>query len=289
MIGLSNDLKNLTFPVQEGYGAEEIKKAQQVVLDMGRIVCSILERNEIPYMITNGTLIGAALYQSFVPWDDDFDLFLFDDTYEEAMQALEAELPAHLIVHSKKNDPKYFPAWNRVKDIRTYAEDSGLYNPDNRILKFPCLSVDLYRIKRIPKSRVEFYKISEALKYFERKHEFGIISSPMYNQEVKLLQQKKSNLEAQPFEGYDDDVYMFMVMLKRPLSTKDIFPLMRYTFEGHGFYGPQSSDALLSSLYGEDYKRIPEFEQRNTRFSRVSFFSKPYFDSNGEVSCKYQR
>jgi lipopolysaccharide cholinephosphotransferase len=284
-----NKLNNLTFPVHEGYGFEEIKKVQQVVLDMGRMVCSILERNKIPYMITNGTLIGAALYQSFVPWDDDFDLFLFDDTYEEAMRALEDELPAHLIVHSERNDPKYFPAWNRVKDIRTYTEDSGLYNPDNRILRFPCLSVDLYRIKRMPKSRVELYKVCEALKFFERKHKFGIISSSMYNKEVQLLQQEKGNLESQHFEGYDDDVYMFMVMLRRPLSAEDIFPLLRYSFEGYSFWGPQSSDALLSSLYGKDYKCIPEFEQRNTRFSKVSCFSVPYFDSNGEMSCKYQR
>src|SRR5574343_33194 len=100
-------VQSLPYPVHEGYGPEKIKQVQAVVLDMGVQVCRILERHDIPYFITNGTLIGAALYESFVPWDDDFDLFLFDDSYDRAMALLEAELPEHLIVHGVKNDPLY--------------------------------------------------------------------------------------------------------------------------------------------------------------------------------------
>lgn len=265
-------LKSLPFPVHSGYGKEEIKKSQNVVLEMGVTVCSILEKHNIPYIITNGTLIGAALYEIFVPWDDDFDLFLFDETYDYAMLCLEAELPRHLIVHSEKNDPKYFPAWSRVKNLNTIAKDSGLYNPDNRLLKYPCLSVDLYRLKKMKSSDVEIYKVKEALAYFARKLRFGIIDEVKYNSETQPLQRRKNELEkaySQSKKDNSEDVYMFMVMLKSPIKTNDLFPLERYTLEGHVFWGPSSSEALLSSLYGVDYKIIPEFENRNTRFSEV--------------------
>lgn len=279
-------LKSLPFPVHPGYGKEEIKKSQNVVLEMGVTVCSILEKHNIPYIITNGTLIGAALYEIFVPWDDDFDLFLFDETYDQAMQCLEAELPNHLIVHSEKNDPKYFPAWNRVKNINTIAKDSGLYNPDNRLLKYPCLSVDLYRMKKICISDLENYKASEALAFFARKFRAGIIDELKYKSEIQFIleQQKTQEKNNSPVESLSkEDVYMFMVMLKKPLRNQDLFPLVRYNFEGHNFWGPKSSSALLTSLYGANYKNIPEYEQRNTRFSSVVFSDKPLIEIGANI------
>lgn len=271
MNSLREHLYSLDFPTHPGYGKDQIQKVQDVVLDMGVQVCRILERHGLPYFITNGTLVGAALYESFVPWDDDFDLFLFDDTYDQAMRVLEAELPSHLIVHGIQNDPKYFPAWNRIKNIHSQAEDSGLYNPDNRLLKYACLSVDLYRIKKIPKNGVELYKADEALAFFEKKHRFGIIDAAQYKVNVDAIFEKKKSLEQMAAKPSDEQVYMFMVMLKNPMRESDIFPLKRYTFNGHSFWGPQSSEALLSSLYGDGYKTIPAYEQRHTRFSKVSW------------------
>lgn len=275
MTALREHLYSLDFPTHPGYGRDQIQHVQNVVLDMGVQVCRILERHGLPYFITNGTLVGAALYESFVPWDDDFDLFLFDDTYDEAMRVLQAELPGHLIVHGIQNDPLYFPAWNRIKNVQSHALDSGLYNPDNRLLKYPCLSVDLYRIKKTPRNRVDLYKIEEALVFFEKKHRFGIIDTPQYEASVNPLRQKKTELEALVAGLSDEDVYMFMVMLKQPLRHNELFPLKRYTFSGHSFWGPQSSDALLSSLYGPDYKTIPDYERRNTRFSQVTWVDTP--------------
>ena len=266
---LREHLYSLDFPTHPGYDKALIRQVQGVVLDMGVQVCRILERHGFPYFITNGTLIGAALYESFVPWDDDFDLFLFDDTYDEAMRVLEVELPSHLIVHGIRNDPLYFPAWNRIKNLQSQTLDSGLYNPDNRLLKYPCLSVDLYRIKKMPANGVELYKISEALAFFEKKFRFNIITHEQYAAQTQELLDRKQELESlNPTAGLND-VYMFMVMLKNALRPESIFPLKRYTLDGHSFWGPQSSDALLSALYGPGYKTIPAYEHRNTRFSEV--------------------
>lgn len=269
MILQRDALYELAFPTHPDYGLEKIREVQKVVLDMGIQVCRILERHGLPYFITNGTLIGAALYESFVPWDDDFDVFLFDDSYEQAMQVLEAELPDHLIVHGLKNDPIYFPAWNRVKNIKSIAHDSGLYNPDNRLLKYPCLSVDLYRIKKMGAGDVDLYKVNEALQFFEKKRRFGIIDTAAYQQATSALLEKKRALHGQEKLSEDEVVYMFMVMLKRPLKHSEVFPLRRYCLDGHEFWGPQSSEALLSSLYGDEYKSVPDYDKRNTRFSSV--------------------
>ncbi|MBF9024380.1 hypothetical protein HKCCD6035_02345 [Rhodobacterales bacterium HKCCD6035] len=265
-------LRSLDFPVNQKYGREEIKKSQTALLEMALIVCSILEKYDIPYVITNGTLIGAALYEIFVPWDDDFDLFLFDDTYDQAMELLNAELPEHLLVHGEQNDSRYFPAWNRVKNLNTIVKDSGLYNSDNRFLKYPCLSLDLYRFKKIKNSEVVLYKINEAMAFFSRKFQSGIIDIETYQSQIQKLNAQKNNFKKLRSEdiGIDNhDVFMFMVMLNKPLKYNELFPLKRYLFEGHCFWGPSSSHALLSSLYGPNYKKIPEYSERKSRLSEV--------------------
>lgn len=94
--------KGIDFPTTEEYPKSTIQKVQMELLNMVTIVSKILENNGIPYFIAFGTLIGAVKFEGFLPWDDDVDLFLFDETYDAAINVLESQLPKHLIVHSEK-------------------------------------------------------------------------------------------------------------------------------------------------------------------------------------------
>ena len=67
----------------------DIKRVQERLLKMAKEIASILEDHDIPYQIAFGTLLGAVRHKGFIPWDDDFDFFLFDDSYEKAMEVLQ--------------------------------------------------------------------------------------------------------------------------------------------------------------------------------------------------------
>ena len=110
-----------------------IKEIQAHLLKMAIAVKNILEESGIPYFITYGTLLGAVRHQGFIPWDDDFDFYLLEDSYDYAIKILKERLPAKYFVEDEESEPLYFHGWAHVKDCSTevdftlYPQD-GLYN-----------------------------------------------------------------------------------------------------------------------------------------------------------------
>lgn len=43
-------------------------------------------RNKIKYFLSNGTLLGAAKYNDFIPWDDDVDVLIPREDYDRLMR-----------------------------------------------------------------------------------------------------------------------------------------------------------------------------------------------------------
>ena len=97
----------------------DIKRVQNRLFQMGQVIANILSTHNIPHMITFGTLLGAVRHGGFIPWDDDFDFFLFDDTYDEAIKILRNELPVDMFLEDDKSEPKYFHGWAHVKDLNS--------------------------------------------------------------------------------------------------------------------------------------------------------------------------
>ena len=129
------------------YNQEVIRKVQLRLLRMATIIRDILESNGIKYFITYGTLLGAVRHKGFVPWDDDFDFYLFDDEYDNAMKVLRDNLPNDLFLENWDSEPLYYHDWAHVKDINTIA-DYELF-PGDGSYKHKGVNIDLYRTKKI--------------------------------------------------------------------------------------------------------------------------------------------
>ena len=53
---------------------EHLKKGQQKMSKMLKVFDNICQKNNIRYFVIAGTLIGAKLYQGWIPWDGDIDI-----------------------------------------------------------------------------------------------------------------------------------------------------------------------------------------------------------------------
>lgn len=244
-----------------------VRKVQARLLEMAVKIAGILERNDVPYQIAFGTLLGAVRHGGFIPWDDDFDLTLFDDTYDRAIEILRSELPQDMFVEDEKSEPRYFHGWAHVKDLNSAAH-CDLFPQDN-LYSHHGLSVDLYRWKRMHSSRLLDYRLQELARYLGRKREKGVIGKMEHDRTLSELRAKIEQEEIR--NPVAEGIVYGMAMQERFVREQDIFPLVKYKFENLEFYGPNNYDGILRHFYG-DYMQLPEEGHRFSHYSEVNFY-----------------
>lgn len=261
--------RNVDFPEIASYTKENIRQVQQILLVMAEKITDVLDRHDIKYFITFGTLLGAVRHQGFVPWDDDFDFFLFDEEYDEAMEHLRKELPDWLIVHDDKIDKVCWSYWSRVKDLN--SETQAIRFPDDNLYEYKGISIDLYRLKKSKKTEARLNILRENREYFLRKREKGLIDDEFCVKKVSQVEEEiaKEKQSICKETETDEELYYFVVLTKY-IKPEDIFPLRKYVFEGHEFWGPNNSDSLLKQAYG-DYMSLPDYDKRIPHYSEVIY------------------
>lgn len=103
--------------------AEEI---QRVLFDCLLYFKSMCEKNSLTYYLSNGTLLGAAKYGGFVPWDDDADVLMPREDYEKLLGIKEVDNSFYRL-HSLRASKKWRLPYTKLSDVRTLLKE-GNYN-----------------------------------------------------------------------------------------------------------------------------------------------------------------
>ena len=249
-------------------------------LEMFKQVKEIFEKNEIQYMVCGGTLLGAigGGKGHFIPWDDDFDVCIFEEDYEKAVKCLtdkKTGLTDGAILQCSQTDPNYYLGWMKVRDQRSHTY------PDAPKFKENGVWIDLYKMIKTKAIIVPQLIAEEAISYLNRRLAVGGLTQDEYNKRIRdgqLLEKLKSAKEKN-IEGInntkntyaDRDVYIIWSASKVILEEEWVKPLKTVTFEGLDVTTFGKAEEYLKQHYGDSYKELPPDEMRRVGLTRIEW------------------
>lgn len=264
-----------------------LRKAQLAMLDILIEIDRICKKNNIPYWLDAGTLLGAVRHKGFIPWDDDIDICMCRVDYLRFLDVCDKELSSGYFCQTSKSDPEYpkrtIPCKIRKNNtVICEAEDvfygtseldfhKGLfvdvfpmdfYSDKNKIRKFERLFSIVYYLKN---SSI-FVNHKSILRMFLSK--FFIMTPWTLIENIKNKLIKKNNNRNNKYIGYGIEIPNCDYFHEK----SNIFPLSTISFEGFEFSAPKNINNYLFVLYGDNYMELPPTDKRRNHTVSIEIY-----------------
>ncbi len=147
---------------------------QKVLLDILINYAKICEEHHLSYFLFGGTCLGAVRHKGFIPWDDDIDVSMPRDDFEEFIKIAKSELPGHLRILDGYSSKHYGIIPAKLHDCRT----TWIETECSRFTDRYCgISIDIMPLDGAPegeKERRRFHKKLRALANLSMIHSLKI-------------------------------------------------------------------------------------------------------------------
>ena len=248
----------------------ELKKSQELLLNLAYVVRDICSRHEIPFFMVGGTMLGAIRHKGFIPWDDDMDFGVTYDHFFELIEILKKELPERYRCLYYEDDSPVHSFFFKVEDSFTVIDDPCIDLPLEKKIG---LSIDVFPIVSCTES--EGLEITAKIKKLTEKEQLRVIPQNaslkkkiakkllgLFNigNNLKEKRQIRALLDALP--AGDKFCNIVSPQFWNVIWPRETFEeLAFYSFEGSSFLGPKHYDAYLSKCY-KNYMQLPPENKR---------------------------
>lgn len=97
----------------------DLSNLHKLLLMIADEIDRICTKNQIPYTIASGTLLGAVRHEGFIPWDDDFDISMIRKDYIRFEKACQNELDTSKFFLQTESSEEFYPfSVEKLKCIR---------------------------------------------------------------------------------------------------------------------------------------------------------------------------
>ena len=257
----------------------DVRTVQLRILGNLMAVDKVCREHGLHYYIYDGTMLGAVRHGGFIPWDDDLDIAMPREDYEQFIAHANEWLPQPFEFIAYELDATYPLPFGKVQDASTTLIErphlpylGGLY-----IDVFPIDGVpENSLLRRLHLVRYDVLKKAVYMSYRNPyRHGHGPSSwLPLFCRHVlgqqRLQRMTRRLLRKYPFADsrfvcvFDDGFHG--VIPKQVLGQPT--PVQ---FEGHEVMGVEHSDAYLTHMYGDYMTPPPHDAQRQHRFYHVNF------------------
>ena len=104
-------------------GNYDLKELQNVMLQMMIEIDRICRKNNIQYILSGGTMLGAVRHHGFIPWDDDMDIAMPRKDYDRFVEIANSELPERFRLECYENTRDYPYNFGKVRDVNTIFKE----------------------------------------------------------------------------------------------------------------------------------------------------------------------
>lgn len=239
-----------------------LRKRQLRMLEILKSIDKICSDNNIPYILSAGTVLGAYRHGGFIPWDDDLDIEMLKEDYEKLLPLLETNLPEDMVLQTHQTDNHYYIPFAKVRCTKMMVNDR--YNLDENY-KFRGVFVDIFPLEQ---NLLPFSKIATTIqKFIMRVSRLSNRYLWFKNPVVKIcyvllyyilypcfrfISHLFSSETLRYVPGCGNDY---------PRKRKELFPSSTLSFEGISFPGPRNPQAYLTRIYGPDYMTPPALDK----------------------------
>ena len=137
--------------VRSGYNVSaKLKKVWAVDLDLFQELSRVCNKYDIKFQICYGTLIGAVRHKGFIPWDDDFDVWMTRDNLDKLM-AVADEFKHPYFLQTPLNDRKFCCPLCRLRNSETTGAVAGFESAEYN----NGIYIDIYAMDGVSLSRVK--------------------------------------------------------------------------------------------------------------------------------------
>jgi len=241
----------------------QLRNAQKRMLEMLIFLDEVCQKNNIPYWLDCGTLLGAVRHKGFIPWDDDVDIGMMRKDIPKFIKAVEQEKKTTFVMQTRKTDSGFMQDWPVLRDLNSeYIQPSKVHI----IRKYRGLQIDIfpfeYGISSYLWGWTRFFN-EVKIRFIEKDHLkiAKVIDRTCKNLIYPLWRLIKFN----KIVSYDYGI----PGPQQQVENKILFPLQKVSFEGRIFNAPNNSHLYLKSQYGADYMVVPPIEKRSIHTSQI--------------------
>ena len=259
------------------YKPDELKKLQEIELDILTEIIRVCEENELTYFTVGGTTLGAIRHEGFIPWDDDIDIGMMRDDYETFLRIAPEKLKKGYTMQSFYTEPTMPTYFAKVRKDETlfveeYAKDINMHQG---------VYVDIMPYDKIPEDEIDRKKYRDRIKVWNQlfiaktikttsvphaknkalKNAFRKVIHVLVSPISKLQWYKKLDRELRRYNTSDSKMVSSRGLSVFECYIDDILPPVQHSFSGITVMIPNNYDKVLRVQYG-DYMKLPPEDQR---------------------------
>jgi lipopolysaccharide cholinephosphotransferase len=267
-------------PKRKYLSSDEIKNAQLELLHKFDNIC--LE-NGIYYTLGGGSMLGAIRHKGFIPWDDDIDVMMPRDDYNNFINLItkSKKYDCDLILPFDDNERvpflKLIDKRIKIKSTET-SNESYLWMDIFPLDELPSDNLKLEKLfKKCRKNRATVIGMQTDLKTCKKDYKYPVkAAAKLYSKIVGWKHVlKKSDKDAQKYNGTKSEYIgcsLWGYGVGERMKRKEYLVPIRTKFEIYDVNIPSCWDQYLKGLYG-DYMELPPVEKRKNH-SMKAWYSK---------------